>query len=213
VNDYEVEPEKITVAACGANLDRIPDRSSLHFNTTDQLRLLFLGVEWDRKGGDIVIEAYRELKRQGLRVTLHIIGCTPPFDVTDEDGITVIPFLDKNKPGDFDRLDRIFRETDLLFLPTRAECAGVVFSESSAYGIPSLTTDTGGVSTYVKNNVNGFALSWAAGAEEYAEKVIELNKDKSAMLELKRNSRRFYEEKLSWDLWGDHFKKIVQRLQ
>lgn len=34
----------------------------------------------------------------------------------------------------------------LLLLPTRAECAGIVFNEASAYGVPILLTDTGGVS-------------------------------------------------------------------
>jgi glycosyltransferase involved in cell wall biosynthesis len=177
-----------------------------------QCRLLFLGVEWDRKGGDITLETFRLLKQKGVSPHLHIIGCVPPHDVSNEKNITVIPFLDKNKPKEFQQLHKIFLETDFLMLPTRAECAGVVFSEASAYGIPSITTDTGGVSTYVKNGMNGFAFPLQSGADVYAEKINELLADNEAMQNLKHSAIKYYEKKLNWDNWGKRFQEIAEKL-
>lgn len=163
MNDYGVDASKISVVPCGANLDIVPVSGQINLKTTGNCNLLFLGVEWDRKGGNIALETFRHLKQDGVNPRLHIIGCVPPYDLTEEKGIIVIPFLDKNKEGDFQQLHAIFLQTDFLLLPTRAECAGVVFSEASAYGIPSITTDTGGVTTYVKNGVNGYSLPYSTG--------------------------------------------------
>jgi glycosyltransferase involved in cell wall biosynthesis len=212
VGDYGISADRISVVPCGANLDRIPSVSELNMTASGQCRLLFLGVEWDRKGGDITLETFRLLKQKGVSPHLHIIGCVPPHDVSNEKNITVIPFLDKNKPKEFQQLHKIFLETDFLMLPTRAECAGVVFSEASAYGIPSITTDTGGVSTYVKNGMNGFAFPLQSGADVYAEKINELLADNEAMQNLKHSAIKYYEKKLNWDNWGKRFQEIAEKL-
>jgi glycosyltransferase involved in cell wall biosynthesis len=124
----------------------------------------------------------------------------------------VIPFLDKNKKEDFLQLHHIFLQTDLLLLPTRAECAGVVFSEASAYAIPSITTDTGGVTTYVKDGINGFALPMQAGADAYAKRIRQLITNQQDMKNLKSSCRKYYDENLNWDLWGRQFQQIAERL-
>ncbi len=212
VNDYGIDANKISVIPCGANLDTIPSIADLNLNASGQCRLLFLGVEWDRKGGDIAVETFRLLKQRGIDPHLHIIGCVPPHDLSAEKKITIIPFLDKNDPVQFQQLEQIFFQTDLLLLPTRAECAGIVFCESSAYGIPSITTNTGGVSTYVKDGINGYAFPPDAPAELYAKKIEQLVSDPQAMQDMKRSSRKYYEEILNWDTWGQRFKEIAEQL-
>lgn len=212
VNDYGINGSKISVVPCGANFDIIPSADEKKLKAADSCNLLFLGVEWDRKGGDIALEAFRQLKQKAVNTHLHIIGCVPPHDLSNEKNITVIPFLDKNNPEHFQQMHEIFLQTDLLLLPTRAECAGVVFSEASAYGIPTITTDTGGVTTYVKNGINGFALPLQVGADVYAEKILQLLADKDAMQNLKLSCRKYYEEKLNWDLWGLQFQQIAKKL-
>jgi glycosyltransferase involved in cell wall biosynthesis len=212
VSDYGIPEKKITVTPCGANLDKIPVSASLNFDFSRQCRLLFLAVDWQRKGGNIVLEAFRKIREHNPAAKLSIIGCLPPENITNDGSITVIPFLDKNDPTDLQRLDEVFRNTDLLFLPTRAECAGVVFSEASAYGIPSVSTDTGGVTTYVKEGVNGFTLPLNAGPDEYAKIILQLISDQGKMPSLKRSTRLFYEEHLSWDLWGHQFSELAGAL-
>lgn len=212
INDYGIDPGKISVVPCGANLDKIPDVSHLDLNASGQCRLLFLGVEWDRKGGEIALETFRLLKKKGVDPKLHIIGCVPPHDLSNQKDITVIPFLDKNDSEQFRQLEKIFLQTDLLLLPTRAECAGVVFSESSAYGIPSITTDTGGVRTYVKDGINGFALPVSAAPELYASRIEDLISGKQEMQNLKASSRNYYEQALNWDSWSYNFNAILKRI-
>lgn len=210
--DYGIDSKKITVAPCGANMDILPAKEALKLKSGKSPRLLFLGVEWERKGGDIAMETFRLLQQKELNPHLHIIGCTPPANFSAEKEITVIPFLDKNNKDDFLQLDEIFRQTDFLLLPTRAECAGVVFSEASAYGIPSITTNTGGVTTYVKDGINGFALPLEAGAAAYAEKIELLLTDSFQYQRLRLSSRELYDEYLNWNSWGNVFQQLAQKL-
>ena len=212
IHDYGIPENRISVLPMGANMDAIPATADINTAASGQCRLLFLGVEWERKGGDLAIAAFRQLQEKGMQPTLHIVGCVPPHDLSQEKNITVIPFLDKNKPEQAAELDRLFRQTDFLLLPTRAECAGVVFSEAAAYGIPSITTATGGVPTCVKDNVNGYALLPEAGAAAYAGIIEQLYRDPERLSQLKRSSRAFFEEQLNWDNWGRHFQAIAKSL-
>lgn len=168
IHDYGMADEKITVVPCGANLDHVPAAGGITVSKHDNCRLLFLGVDWERKGGVIALEAFRLLKKEFASATMRIIGCVPPVEIMPEEGIEVIPFLDKNKAEEMQRLHQILLDTDFLILPTRAECAGIVFCEASAYGIPSISSNTGGVSTYVRDGINGYALPFTARAEDYA---------------------------------------------
>lgn len=210
--DYGIDPGKISVIPCGANLDLIPDPVELNMTVSDQCRLLFMGVEWKRKGGDIALETFRLLKQKGINPHLDIIGCVPPHDLSAEKNITITPFLDKNKEEDLLQLHKIFLQTDFLLLPSRAECAGVVFSEASAYGIPSITTETGGVTSYVQDGINGYALSFDADANAYSEIISTLYNDKAQLEELKKSCRQYYDSKLNWTLWGNRFQEIAETL-
>ena len=210
INDYGIDEAKITVAPFGANLDAIPDAAAIDFNRNN-CNLLFLGVEWKRKGGEIALQTFHQLKQKRIEATLHIIGCTPPVN-TQEKGLNVIPFLDKNNAKDKERLHKLFLETDFLLLPTRAEAAGVVFCEASAYGIPSISTQTGGVPTYVQDHVNGLLLPPEADGYLYADEILKLYANTQRMKALRQSSRKRFDEELNWDVWGRSFENIIQQL-
>jgi glycosyltransferase involved in cell wall biosynthesis len=212
VSDYGLDPEKITVAPLGANLDHIPQREEIILTRKDEVcRLLFLGVEWERKGGQIAFDAFLTLKKMNMPVRLTIIGCVPPFEINDRD-VEVIPFLDKHDPIQSEQLYIYLKNASFLLLPTRAECAGVVFCEASAYGVPSITTDTGGVGTYVKNNVNGFMLNLEETGNAYAEKIVAVFNIKSAYEQLRKSSRQRFDDELNWEHWGVQFETVLKSI-
>lgn len=211
INDYHIPEKKITVVPLGANLDVIPGREVLKKEKNKTCQILFLGVEWERKGGQIALDTFYKLQKDGMQVQLTIIGCVPPVPVTDKN-IIIIPFINKHNKEEAVQLYNIFCNSNFLLLPTRAECAGVVFCEASAFGIPSVTTNTGGVSTYVQDGVNGFALPLAATAVEYAGKIQQLFSNDEMYEQLCISSRKKYEEELNWDSWGKTFYAIAENI-
>ena len=199
-----VAPEKVSVVPFGANIDSVPDFACAvedgAWNDTRVCQLLFLGVDWVRKGGDIALEAVRILNRRGLKATLVVCGVVPP--VPESDHLRVIPFLDKSKPEERARIEQLLLSASFLFLPTRADCTPVVFSEAFAHGLPVVTTDVGGVPEIVENRVRGYALAREADPEEYAEVIYQGFLDRDFYLGLRRNCREAYQKTYNWDVWS-----------
>lgn len=200
-NDYGVPEDKINVLRFGANQnvpDVLPER---HENGT--LRLLFVGKEWERKGGAKAVDALSALRRRGIDATLTMVGCKVPSEFEGTPGLTVVPFVENVAP--------YFRDSDLFILPTRAECAGIVFCEASGYGLPCFATATGGVPDYVEDGVNGYLLSPDATGEDYAERIAAACADPAALAELRQRARDKYERELNWGVWMKGFEVVVKK--
>ena len=213
IADYGADPGRVHVVPYGANMDALPDRArAVAPRAEGPLRLLFVGVDWARKGGDVAIEVLDALRARGVAAHLTVVGCAPPGRPARPD-LTVIPFLDKSTPGGEAELSRRYLEADLLCLPTRCECYGIVFCEASAHGVPALTRDTGGVSGVVADGVNGHVLPEAAGADAYAERIEALARDPARLAAFRRSARDHYERRLSWTIWADRILDLARDLR
>lgn len=149
INDLQQPKEKIHVIEFGANID---DKDILphSFVYDGHLDILFIGVEWGRKGGDIAVEATRWLNFNGIDATLHIVGIKKLDEkIISLPFINYVGFLNKNNQEEYQKLVDIVTKSHLLLLPTIAECAGIVFCEASANGLPIFTHHTGGVPTII----------------------------------------------------------------
>jgi len=207
---YGIDQTKAYTLPMGANIDEAPDLKMLALKLNDKTtcNLLFLGVEWERKGGAIAFEALVELNKLGLDANLTICGCTPP-EGFDHPKMKVIPFLDKSIAADYNQFLELLYKTHFLLLPTRAECAGVVFAEASAFGIPSITTDTGGVASMVENDVNGYRLPYNAGGNMYAGLIKAIFENDEGYKKLVYSSRAKYGNELNWETWGIKVKELI----
>lgn len=212
INDYGADESKVFVIPFGANFDTIPSKDTiLQKKKSNNCKLLFLGVDWERKGGKIAFETLLELEKLGIEAQLTVCGCIPPDEFSHKN-MTVIPFLDKADPAQRKELDELFLGSDFLLLPTRNEAFGMVFSESSAFGLPVITTDTGGVSGVIDNGQNGFMLSIDAKASEYAELIRDIYQDDEAYYKLVKSSRETFDKKLNWDIWVKNVCKLINEL-
>ena len=209
VEYYGVNPEKIHVVEFGANIPHPTDYPKEI--AMDVCNLVFIGRNWKKKGGDKVLGAYKKLKSEGFPCTCTFIGSVPPdFSDNEDPNLTLIPFLDKSKPEDMERLCNILKTAHFLVLPTEFDAFGIVFCEASAYGVPSIAANVGGVSQPVRESKNGFLLPPDATAEDYAEKIKTVFADKENYLKLRQSSRHEYETRLNWDVWGEKVNKIFE---
>ncbi|MCA9447996.1 MAG: glycosyltransferase, partial [Candidatus Omnitrophica bacterium] len=87
---------------------------------------------------------------------------------------------------------------------------GIVFCEASAYGLPSITTDTGGVSGVVTNGVNGYTLPPEDRGEAYGKLIYQLLENRENYLELRTKTRLEYDTRLNWRVWGE---KVVDEMR
>ncbi|HSZ32759.1 MAG TPA: glycosyltransferase family 4 protein, partial [Puia sp.] len=147
---------------------------------------------------------------RGIKAHLTIIGCEP--DIPQTDHITIIPFLDKTDPDQGMIYYEKLLNADFMILPTRADCTPVVFSEAAAFGVPVITTNTGGISSIIKQQITGIMLSLEAKAPEFADAIERVWTDKKIFQEMVRNSRSEYDKRLNWEHWIREFNRILERI-
>jgi len=210
---YGISKEKTKFIPFGANIDSYPKRSVLtsKFKSHDCCQLLFLGVDWERKGGDIAFKTFIELKERGIKTKFIICGCNPSLDYKNDD-LLIIPFLNKNKEEDSRTFQKILEESNFLILPTRAECTPISFCEANSYGLPVITTDTGGVTSVISDGINGHALNIDDGELEYADIIESLWKNREHYNNLVKSSRAEFENRLNWEKWGESVTELIDQL-
>jgi glycosyltransferase involved in cell wall biosynthesis len=210
VDDYGTAQDKIRVIPFGANLDREPDRRAvLGKKIGAKIKILFLAKEWQRKGGAIALDTLRSLADMGVAAELTVCGVTPPAGETHPD-MTVVSYLDKNIPGDREQFEHILAASNLLLLPTRTECYGVVFCEANAYGLPVFATRVGGIPAIVEDGVNGYLLPLEAQGKDYAQSIAGASLNPATYRALNRGARERYEKVLNWDSWAQTVGKTIQ---
>jgi glycosyltransferase involved in cell wall biosynthesis len=169
VEHYGADPAKVFCVPMGANFDS--DLDHQRAPPADEVcRLLFVGVDWLRKGGDTALAVTRELRARGLKAELHVAGCDPPPEAEGPE-LVRHGFLSKGDPEQAARLNGLFASASFFLLPSRSEAFGVVFAEASAFGLPSVALATGGVPTAVEDGVNGLLLAADASVEQIADRI------------------------------------------
>ena len=212
IADYHADKEKVHVIPFGANLECTPPAKILQERKrSDSCRLLFIGVKWERKGGDIAFETLLELEKMGIPAELTVVGCIPPKQFAHK-SMKVIPFLNKNDEVQRKELEHLYLRSDFLLFPTRNECYGIVVCEANAFGLPVIAADTGGVAGVVTEGENGFLLPLSARGAQYAEVAARLYQDERRYAELVQASRAAFDSRLNWDVWGITVQKLLQEL-
>ena len=209
--DYHIPEQKIHVIEFGANLDE-KDIVPHKFQYQGQLNLLFLGVEWERKGGSVAVDACEYLNNIGIPSTLHIVGIRNlDNEIVQLPFVKYYGFLDKNIREDYDNLVAIIRLSHCLLLPTKAECAGIAFCESCANGLPVFTYNTGGIPNYVMDGKNGYKLPLTATGKDFGEK-IRTCLESGELERMSIEAVSVYKEKLNWMIWGEKFGAVLNSL-
>lgn len=157
VRDYGLPAEKVTVIPPGVDLsqwsfgsekaERAPARDS-------PIRLLFVGGDFQRKGGGVLLEAFRS-GLQGV-CTLDIV--TKEAGVERElegvEGARVHRGLTANSAP----LRSLYAGADLFVFPTLADCLPIAIMEAMAAGLPIISTDVGALREEVEEDVNGLVI-------------------------------------------------------
>jgi len=94
-----------------------------------------VGVEWERKGGDILLEAFTRARLPNA--TLNLVGRHPHIDLPGVQGHGIV--------RDEKRLRSFFEEATLFALPSRFDPSPIVFLEAASAGTPCIGTETAGL--------------------------------------------------------------------
>jgi glycosyltransferase involved in cell wall biosynthesis len=161
---YGLDPSKVRVVPPGPAFD---DKDAVGLDDAkhlvrargrDRCRLLFVGIDWVRKGGDTALEVAKLFNASGLATTeLVVVGCEPQVDEPLPKFVRVIGHLSRSSEEGAAKLKQLYETSHFLIVPTRGEAFGLVFAEANAFALPSLATNVGGISEIVTRC--GYAIS------------------------------------------------------
>lgn len=114
------------------------------------LVVLFLGGDFERKGGDLVLAASRMPEFKDVH--FHFVTRSAPQGIPGN--ATVHTGMQANSQALVDLL----RSSDLLVLPTRADCSSVAALECAAVGLPAVIRGLAGIPELVQDGATGILL-------------------------------------------------------
>jgi glycosyltransferase involved in cell wall biosynthesis len=112
--------------------------------------ILFVGVDWERKGGPELLEAFRRVLQVHPDAQLTIVGCSPQVSLPQCHVVGRIP------P---EQLNRYFDEAAIFCMPTRNEPFGIVFIEAGMHWLPIVSTNIGAVPEMVCDGLSGHLVN------------------------------------------------------
>jgi glycosyltransferase involved in cell wall biosynthesis len=217
IKHYDLPPEKILVLPRGANIELAPGRTIVDINRLIQqrssttCRLIFSGMDWQRKGGDIALQVAAWLNQQGLSTELVVLGCKPPTQDLPP-FVKAIGYIDKSTPSGQQSLLDWVASAHFMILPTRADCTPNVLIEANAFGVPCLATNIAGIPTIIHTEKNGEVFPVDAPIFAYGNYILHYMKDREAYEALAQRAFREYEARLNWQVIGQMAKQHFEQL-
>ena len=216
VEFYQADPAKVKIVPFGANIDHEYSfseiKNAIEAKPDDSCKLLFIGVDWHRKGGDTVYAIAKQLNQIGLRTELTVVGCQPLIDEPIPEFVKSLGFIKKSTPEGKERLRRLIQEAHFLILPSLADCTPMVFPEANSLGVPCISTKVGGIPTVIHDDENGKLFELNSNISEYCNYINFLFTDYSRYQQLAINSFSAYKARLNWQVAGQKVKTLLESI-
>jgi glycosyltransferase involved in cell wall biosynthesis len=161
VDDYGVDRARVRVISPGVDLGRFrppgpPGASSASSATADPpgpLRVLFVGADFDRKGGADLVSAVRQLAPGTVELDIVTTGAIALEDASGP-RVRVHTGL---RPGT-DGLVDLYRRAGIFAMPSASECFGIAFLEAMACGVPVVGCPVGAGPELIDDGHNGLLV-------------------------------------------------------
>lgn len=189
VADYGVPAEAVTVIHPGTTLSNFPDPNVRRDRRPGPMRILFVGGDFVRKGGDLLLDVFRSHLIDSCE--LHLVT---QAEVPSAPRVSVYRGLAPHSP----ELLRLYAEADVFAFPTRADCFGVVLAEAMASSLPIVTTRVAAIPEAVRDGESGFVVE-ADDGEALRDRLEQLSRSPELRQRMGRCSRQVGEERFDME--------------
>jgi glycosyltransferase involved in cell wall biosynthesis len=172
------EPDKLKIFPRGLDTQLFhPTRRDPAFfkkfgSKNGQVRLLYVGRVSREKDLDLLAEAYRRLRDEGLPIQLCVVG-HGPYSKEFSEALPEALFTGYLKG---EELAGAYASADIFVFPSTTDTFGNVIIEAQASGIPVIVSDSGGPKELVEDNRNGL-ITKSHDVEDLTRAIRELVAD------------------------------------
>src|SRR5574341_401596 len=194
IEQYRCHPDRVVCIYAGANTDI--DNGALDNSNYCNKNILFVGVDWERKGGPVLIEAFKSVLKVYPDARLTIVGCSPKIAVRNCEIIGRV---------NIDKVEQFYRKASVFCLPTNNEPFGIVLLEAMAHKLPVVATDIGAIPDFILNEENGYLVK-PNNVEQLTNALINLIGNPEKCRKFGEKGCNIVTERYSWEKVGDMFK-------
>jgi D-inositol-3-phosphate glycosyltransferase len=234
---YRADTSKVEIVPPGVDISHfypIPQDEAKEFiglRPCDQL-LLFVGRIEPLKGIDNLIEAIAILRRQGVYVSLSVIGGDPDQVVVSHDGAETKRSVEFNMPEmkrlqemrtrygmedlvaflgrrSQDTLPYYYSAAEAVVVPSHYESFGMVALEAMACGTPVVASQVGGLAYLVQDGETGYTVP-ADDPQALADALNRLLKDPEMRARMGLKAAEFAKE-YAWSKIAARIIKIYEQ--
>jgi glycosyltransferase involved in cell wall biosynthesis len=134
--DYAIERERIAIVGFGAN-----HRAPAVGRDWQTPRFLFVGIDWERKGGPLLLRAFARLRATLPTATLDVVGGHPPLQ---QNGVSFHGVLSQRVEREREAVLALFARATCFVMPSQVEPFGIAYVEAASAGIASIGSSVGG---------------------------------------------------------------------
>jgi len=197
LEEYGCPPGRSVLVYAGSNA-RV---SAIKTQNTDYAQpvILFVGLDWKRKGGPDLTEAFQLVQENYPQARLIIVGANPDVHLSGCEVAGKVP------P---EELDRFYQAASVFCLPTYLEPFGIVFIEAMSPRLPIVATRVGAIPDFVEEGRNGTMVE-PGDIQGLASALLQLLKDPERCRSYGEYSFQLTRERYSWEAVGQKFKQNI----
>ena len=203
VNNTGIAPNKVHHVGGGCNIDI----SKIDYSSKTGNKFLFIGKDWDRKNGKLVVDAFEKLCSTNFNChpKLYIAGPnTKPECIQNNENIVFLGCLT------YDELAAYYNMCDYFVMPSKFEAYGLVFAEALCFGLPCIGKNICAMPEFIQENKNGLLIQ-DDDVDELATAMSKMIAEGPAMAQFVQKKRDYYIDKYSWDSVVNRILHVLQK--
>jgi len=194
IEDFGQNPSKVITVGLGANTKALP--GTIPKRSPSPMRILFVGFDFERKGGPFLLEAFAELRQSHPEAELWIVGPQPGEPAP---GVHWHGAIDRSSPEGDRLMAELHREATVFVLTSRYEPFGNALLEAMAYGLPCIGSSVCAMPEIIEAGHTGLLVS-AANPTALAQALAELAADPARAAAMGEAGFRRLHERFTWEV-------------
>jgi glycosyltransferase involved in cell wall biosynthesis len=202
IEDYGIAPQRVTAVGGGVNFDYLPTIKPRKEKRPPTA--LFIGNEFYRKGGDLVLEAFAQTRQRIPDARLLLVTRDSiPWRLPRE-GVHVISTTWNRK-----KIADLYGKVDVFILPSRLETWGDVLLEAMAAGLPCLGVNDDAMDEIIEHEQTGLLVP-PENVDALSSALARLLSDTDLCRQYGTAARQRVEQMFTWDLVAEKLAKVLK---
>lgn len=196
IEDFGISPDRLITVHCGPNVDALPPPVTA-FRRPSPPTILFVGRDFDRKGGALLLEAFADVRRRVPEACLRFVGGRPSRRAVVPPGVEFLGFLSRDSAHGSSGMREAYESASVFCIPTRFDPFGTSFVEAMLYGLPCVGPAVWAVPEIIAHEETGL-LTQPGDPGALADALVRLLSDPALAARMGVAARARAERHFSW---------------